>query len=55
MIIINIEITDNARGNFGVKNLFDKRLYREGNSSSAGAATYNEPGRAIHSSLTASF
>jgi ferric enterobactin receptor len=39
----------------GVSNLFDKRLYREGNSSSAGAATYNEPGRMYYLTLTASF
>jgi ferric enterobactin receptor len=45
----------------GVDNLFDKRLYREGNAQGvtniegAGAATYNEPGRTVYTSLTASF
>ena len=45
----------------GVENLFDKRLYREGNAQGvnniegAGAATYNEPGRTLYTSLTASF
>lgn len=50
----------------GINNLFDKRLFREGNSVSvggtstatsqgAGAATYNEPGRTFYVSLTGSF
>jgi ferric enterobactin receptor len=39
----------------GISNLFDKRLYREANGSAAGAATYNEPGRAYYLTLTASF
>ena len=51
----------------GINNLFDKRLYREGNavsasnaaiygsSGGAGAATYNEPGRTYYVSLTTSF
>lgn len=52
----------------GIDNLFDKRLYREGNSSSlknpstgvvtvygAGAATYNEPGRTFYISTNISF
>ena len=45
----------------GVDNLFDKRLFREGNAQGvngidgAGAATYNEPGRTFYTSLTASF
>ncbi|PWB33878.1 TonB-dependent siderophore receptor [Pseudomonas sp. SDI] len=39
----------------GVNNLFDKRLYREGNSDEAGALTYNEPGRAYFASVTTSF
>ncbi|OKO44017.1 hypothetical protein AM469_000960, partial [Pseudomonas aeruginosa] len=38
-----------------VSNLFDKRLYRQGNSFDAGAATYNEPGRAYYVSMTTSF
>lgn len=40
---------------FGVTNLADKRLYRESNSSGAGAASYNEIGRAYYVSLTARF
>jgi ferric enterobactin receptor len=39
----------------GVNNLFDKRLYREGNSDEAGALTYNEAGRAYFASFTTSF
>lgn len=43
------------KGRIGVSNLFDKRLFREGNSYAAGAASYNEPGRAFYASVTASF
>lgn len=39
----------------GISNLFDKRLFREDNSGGAGAATYNEPGRAYFASVTADF
>ncbi|SEE62941.1 TonB-dependent siderophore receptor [Pseudomonas coleopterorum] len=45
----------------GIDNLLDKRLYREGNAQGvnniegAGAATYNESGRTLYTSLTASF
>ncbi len=40
----------------GVNNLADKRIFREGSrASSAGAATYNEPGRAYWASLTFGF
>ncbi len=45
----------------GIDNLLDKRLYRAGNAQAvngiagAGAATYNEPGRTLYTSLTASF
>ena len=39
----------------GVNNLADKRLFREANSSDAGAATYNEPGRAYWASLRFGF
>lgn len=45
----------NWRARVGISNLFDKRLFREGNGSSAGAASYNEPGRAYYATLTASF
>ncbi len=41
--------------NFGITNLADKRLYRESNNSAAGAATYNELGRAYYVSLTGRF
>ncbi len=39
----------------GVNNLFDKRLFRESNSSYAGAASYNEPGRAYYVSMNIGF
>lgn len=39
----------------GINNLFDKRIYREGNATESGASTYNEPGRAYFASVTASF
>ncbi|AZD08110.1 TonB-dependent receptor [Pseudomonas chlororaphis] len=54
-------LTRNLSLTAGVDNLFDKRLYREGNAqgvtniAGAGAATYNEPGRTLYTSLTASF
>ncbi len=59
--------TKDLRLTAGISNLFDKRLFREGNAVSvssapvygtgggAGAATYNEPGRTFYLSLTASF
>ncbi|SDV50273.1 FepA family TonB-dependent siderophore receptor [Chitinasiproducens palmae] len=59
------QVKKNLRLGFGVHNIFDRRLYREGNASGtsnganvisgAGAATYNEPGRSFWASLTASF
>lgn len=49
------EVNKNLRFRVGVSNLFDKKLYREGNASSAGAYTYNEPGRAYYATMTASF
>lgn len=39
----------------GVNNLLDKRLFRESNSQYAGAATYNEPGRAYYVSMHVGF
>lgn len=39
----------------GINNLFDKRLYREGNAVQAGAYTYNEPGRTFYTSLSYDF
>ena len=52
--------TKNLSFTAGVDNVFDKRLFREGNAQGvngiegAGAATYNEPGRTLYTSLTAS-
>jgi len=43
------------RATLGVSNLFDERLYREGNTVDAGAYTYNEPGRTFYTSITSSF
>ncbi len=39
----------------GINNLADKRLFREASSNGAGAATYNEPGRAYWASLNVGF
>ncbi|WP_145145883.1 TonB-dependent receptor domain-containing protein, partial [Roseomonas gilardii] len=47
-------ISDNTRLTAGINNLFDEQLFRQANSSGAGANTYNEPGRAYFVSLTAS-
>jgi len=52
---VGYEVNKNFRFRVGVSNLFDTRLYREGNATTAGAATYNEPGRAYYATLTASF
>ncbi|MEG5265944.1 TonB-dependent siderophore receptor [Pseudomonas sp. JDS28PS106] len=55
------ELTKNLSLTAGVENLFDKRQWRAGNAQGvnniegAGAATYNEPGRTLFTSLTASF
>lgn len=49
------EFTDNLSVSTGVNNLFDKRLYREGNAQEAGAYTYNEPGRLFFVSVSTSF
>ncbi len=43
----------NLNVRLGINNLFDKRLYRSANNSSA--ATYNEPGRSFYGSLKLSF
>ena len=48
-------VTGTVSFGFGVNNLADKRLFREANSSDAGAATYNEPGRAYWASLRFGF
>ncbi|MBO9356950.1 TonB-dependent siderophore receptor [Bordetella petrii] len=52
---VGYEPNRHLRFRVGVSNLFDKQLYREGNSSSAGAATYNEPGRAYYATMTVSY
>ncbi len=49
------KVTETVSFGFGVNNLADKRLFREANSSDAGAATYNEPGRAYWASLRFGF
>lgn len=49
------QVNNNLSFTAGVSNLFDKRLFRRGNSTSAGAETYNEPGRAYYVLLTMSF
>lgn len=48
-------VNKNVSVNVGITNLADKRLYRQSNNSAAGAATYNEVGRAFYASLTARF
>lgn len=48
-------INKNLRAGFGIENLGNKRLYRTANSQSAGAASYNEPGRAYYLTMTGSF
>lgn len=51
----NYEISKNFRAGFGVENLGNKKLYRKANAEGAGAATYNEPGRAYYVTVTGSF
>jgi ferric enterobactin receptor len=55
-------VNNKTRVTLGVSNLFDKRLFREGNANtpkdtgtSAGAATYNEHGRTLYVQLTQNF
>nr|WP_308812168.1 TonB-dependent siderophore receptor [Pseudomonas japonica] len=52
---LSYQLTKNVRLGGGVNNLLDKKLYREGNSNSAGAATYNQHGQAVYASVTTSF
>lgn len=52
---LGYQVNANLRLGAGIDNLLDKRLFREGNASDAGAATYNEPGRTFYTSLSASF
>lgn len=49
------EITRNLSVSAGIDNVFDKRLFREGNAREAGAYTYNEPGRTFFTSTSTSF
>ncbi|MEE1922521.1 TonB-dependent siderophore receptor [Pseudomonas sp. 148P] len=49
------ELSKHVSFGAGINNLFDKRVYREGAGTSAGASTYNEPGRAFYASVTTSF
>ncbi|MNF35960.1 Ferric enterobactin receptor precursor [compost metagenome] len=49
------EVNKNLSFGAGINNLFDKRVYREGAGTSAGASTYNEPGRSFYASITTSF
>ncbi|MEN1835028.1 FepA family TonB-dependent siderophore receptor [Pseudomonas lijiangensis] len=49
------EINKNLSIGAGLNNMFDKRIYREGAGTSAGASTYNEPGRSVYASITTSF
>ncbi|RUS67473.1 Ferric enterobactin receptor [Saezia sanguinis] len=49
------QVHDQLHFTVGISNLFDKRLYRRGNSTSAGSETFNEPGRAFYISATHKF
>ncbi|MBD1588939.1 TonB-dependent siderophore receptor [Pseudomonas typographi] len=55
------QLTQNLSVTAGIDNLLDKRHWREGNAqgvtniAGAGAATYNEPGRTLYTSVTAAF
>lgn len=49
------DLNRNLRLGFGIKNIADKRLFREATMNGRGAATYNEPGRTYYLSATASF
>lgn len=52
---LNYQLSDKARLGAGITNLFDERVMREGSGTSAGANTFNEPGRAFYMSLNATF
>ena len=49
------QVNKNLSLGAGINNLFDKRVYREGSGTTAGASTYNEPGRAFYASISTSF
>ncbi len=54
-VALNYDINETFRLGAGVNNVFDKRLFREGNGDAAGANTYNEAGRTFYMSLSAQF
>lgn len=49
------KVNTSWRLGLGIGNLFDKRIERRSNNSSAGAYTYNEPGRLYYATATLSF
>ena len=51
----NVRVSDQFRFGLGVRNLFDKRLFRESQNNAQGANNYNEPGRAFFVTSTVSF
>lgn len=51
----NYELSENWRFAAGINNLFDKQVRRESIAGGEGANNYNEPGRSIYASVTASF
>ncbi|MFD2237472.1 FepA family TonB-dependent siderophore receptor [Aureimonas populi] len=52
---VDFEAHENLRLGAGVTNIFDERLFRQGSGTSAGAATFNEPGRAFYLRASATF
>jgi len=53
---VNYDVSKNLRVGAGINNLLDKQFLRKGKQgSSAGAYTYNQPGRAYYLTATASF
>ena len=51
----NYELSEHWRFAAGINNLFDKQVRRESIAGGEGANNYNEPGRSIYASVTASF
>jgi len=49
------DITPRHRLSAGINNVFDNRIFRQGNANNAGANTFNEPGRSYYMTLTATF
>jgi len=53
---VNYDVSKRLRIGAGINNLLDKQFLRKGKQgSSAGAYTYNQPGRAYYLTATASF